>query len=160
MFKFSRRISVSFAGLSFSPDGNYIYFVRSDKSTQLYNYLYTIPVLGGNPRQLIRDIDSPVSFSPDGKQFVFMRGIPDKDAIQLRIAAADGSGERLLAQLPAFAGVILGGSWSPDGKSVAASTLEVGRQVRWVLNVVQVADADSEVALFLAGDSGPPSLVA
>jgi eukaryotic-like serine/threonine-protein kinase len=132
---------VSFAGLSFSPDGNYIYFVRSDKSTQNYRYLYTMPVLGGNPRQLIRDIDSPVSFSPDGKQFVFMRGVPEDEVIQLRIASADGTGDRLVAQLPANASFIFGGSWSPDGKSIAASTLEIGKQVRWVLNVVQVADA-------------------
>jgi eukaryotic-like serine/threonine-protein kinase len=132
---------VSFAGLSFSPDGNYIYFVRSDKTTQNYRYLYSMPVLGGNPRQLIRDIDSPVSFSPDGKQFVFMRGIPEGDAIQLRIAGADGSGDRLLVQLPAFANFMFGASWSPDGKSVAASNLERGKQLRWVLNVVQVSDA-------------------
>ena len=131
---------VSFAGLSFSPDGNYIYFVRSDKSTQNYNYLYTMPVLGGSPRQLIRDIDSPVSFSPDGKQFVFMRGIPDSDVIQLRIAGAEDTGDRLLAQLPAYAGAIFGASWSPDGKSVAVSTLQVGKQVRWVLIIVQTAD--------------------
>ena len=132
---------VSFAGLSFSPDGNYIYFVRSDKTTQNYRYLYTMPVLGGSPRQLIRDIDSPVSFSPDGKQFAFMRGIPEGDAIQLRIAGADGSGDRLLVQLPAFANFIFGASWSPDGRSVAASTLERGKQLRWVLNLVQVSDA-------------------
>jgi len=40
---------VDFAGLSFSPDGNYIYFVRSDKTTQNYRYLYSMPVLGGEP---------------------------------------------------------------------------------------------------------------
>ena len=74
---------VAFAGLTFSPDGNYIYFVRSDKSTQLFNYLYVMPVLGGTPRQLIRDIDTPISFSPDGKQFAFMRGVPDATAAEL-----------------------------------------------------------------------------
>jgi eukaryotic-like serine/threonine-protein kinase len=136
---------VDFAGLSFSPDGNYIYFVRSDKSTQNYRYLYSMPVLGGSPRQLIRDIDSPVSFSPDGKQFVFMRGIPDRDIVQLRIAAADDSGDRLLAQLPAFAGFMVGASWSPDGKSIAASTIETGKQVRWVLNVVQASNGSMKL---------------
>jgi eukaryotic-like serine/threonine-protein kinase len=65
---------VDIAGLSFSPDGNYVYFVRSDKNTENYRYLYEMPVLGGSPRQLIRDIDSPIDFSPDGKQFVFQRG--------------------------------------------------------------------------------------
>ena len=70
---------VSFAGLTFSPDGNYVYFVRSDKSTTNFRYLYVMPVLGGTARQLIRDIDSPLSFSPDGKQFAFMRGVPERN---------------------------------------------------------------------------------
>ena len=132
---------VAFFGLTFSPDGNYIYFVRSDKSTQLYSYLYMMPVLGGTPRQLIRDIDTPVSFSPDGKQFVFMRGVPNATAVELRIAAADGTGDRLLAQVPAipFPTSMLGPSWSPDGKKIAVSMLESG-QIRWVLKVIQVAD--------------------
>ena len=43
--------AVSFAGLTFSPDGNYIYFVRSNKTNLLYNDLYQMPVLGGTPRQ-------------------------------------------------------------------------------------------------------------
>jgi len=131
---------VKFSGLSFSPDGNYIYFARSDKNIELYSYLYSMPVLGGSPRQLLRDIDSPVSFSPDGKQFVFERGVPEANAVQLRIAAADGSAERLLAQIPAFASFMFGASWSPDGKRVATSLLQRGKDVRWVLSVVTVAD--------------------
>jgi Protein kinase domain/WD40-like Beta Propeller Repeat len=133
---------VTFSGLTFSPDGNYIYFVRSDKTTELYDYLYLMPVLGGTARQLIRDIDTPVSFSPDGKQFVFMRGVPNTTAVEVRIAAADGTGDRLLAQLPAVPLTIsmLGPSWSPDGKKIAVSVLETGEQVRWVLNIIQVAD--------------------
>ena len=67
---------VEFVGLNFSPDGNYIYFVRSDKTTENYRYLYQMPVLGGSPRQLVRDIDSPVDFSPDGTHLVFERGVP------------------------------------------------------------------------------------
>src|SRR5271163_614399 len=46
--------AVFFAGLSFSPDGNYIYFARSDKNTNNFRYLYIMPVLGGTPRLLIR----------------------------------------------------------------------------------------------------------
>lgn len=142
---------VSFAGLTFSPDGNYIYFVRSDKSTELYNYLYVMPVLGGTPRQLVRDIDTPVSFSPDGKQFAFMRGVPNATAVQLRIASADGTGDRLLAQLPAIPvpPAMLGPSWSPDGKKIAMSILEAGKQIHWVLDIVQVADG-SEKPLYTA----------
>ena len=147
---------VDFAGLSFSPDANYVYFVRSDKSTQLFRYLYMMPVLGGNVRQLIRDIDSPVSFSPDGKQFVFMRGIAESNAVQLRIAAADGSSDRLLVQLPASANFMFGGSWSPDGKTIAASVLQNGKERTWVLDIIQVADAGVKVLYSGAALIGRP----
>jgi serine/threonine protein kinase/Tol biopolymer transport system component len=136
---------VDFKGLSFSPDGNYIYYVRSDKTTQLYSYLYEMPVLGGNPRQLIRDVDSPIGFSPDGKQFVFMRGVPDGNVEEVRIAAADGNGDRLLVRLPAFAAFAFGATWSPDGKTIAVPTLQVGKETKWVLSVIRVADASVRV---------------
>src|SRR6202035_1324347 len=77
---------VDFAGLSFSPDGNYIYFVRSSPSTVNYDNLYQIPVLGGAARQITVDIDSPPSFSPDGQQFGFVRGIPERGTLEVRIA--------------------------------------------------------------------------
>jgi Tol biopolymer transport system component len=34
-----------FHGLTFSRDGNYIYFVRSDKNDPFFKYLYSMPVL-------------------------------------------------------------------------------------------------------------------
>ena len=131
---------VEIPGLSFSPDGNYIYFVRSDKSTENYRYLYQMPVLGGSPRQLIKDIDSPIDFSPDGSHFVFERGVPDRSVIEIWTAQADGSGQRLVTTLPASAGFIFGATWSPDGNTLAAPTLGVGNDAIWQLNAVNVAD--------------------
>ena len=87
---------VRFYGLTFSPDANYIDFIRSDKNNPGYSYLYQMPVLGGTPRLLIRDIDTPISFSPDGTQFAFVRGVPGKGEVRVLIAKADGSGERVL----------------------------------------------------------------
>jgi eukaryotic-like serine/threonine-protein kinase len=132
---------VDFKGVTFSPDGNFIYYVRSDKTTQLYSYLYQMPVLGGNPRQLIRDIDAPVGFSPDGTQIVFMRGLPDAATVELRIASVDGSGERLLARLPIYPIYMWGASWSPDGKTIALAALQSGKETKWVLDIIRVADA-------------------
>jgi serine/threonine protein kinase len=143
---------INFAGVSFSPDGNYIYFTRSDKSTNLYNFLYSMPVLGGSPRQVLRDIDSPVSFSPDGKQFAFMRGVPDKNVIEIRIANADGSGDHLLASLPSIVIFLYGVAWSPDGKTIAAPVLQSGKDIRWVLDAINVADGS--VKELLSGREG------
>ena len=38
---------VHFVAVSFTPDGNYLMFVRSDKSSLTYRDLYRLPVLGG-----------------------------------------------------------------------------------------------------------------
>jgi WD40-like Beta Propeller Repeat len=82
---------VLFDGLSFSPDGNYIYFTRSEKGALGFHNLYVMPVLGGAQRRLLRDIDGPVSFSPNGKQFAFTRGvINDHSTVEVRIANMDG----------------------------------------------------------------------
>src|SRR5271155_4859471 len=85
-----------FYGLTFSPDGNYIYFTEASKENQLFSSLYKMPVLGGNPQQIVRDIDTSISFAPDGKQFAFIRGTPDKGTLSLLVANADGSGEKVL----------------------------------------------------------------
>jgi serine/threonine protein kinase len=131
---------VSFGGLSFSPDGDYIYFVRSDKSTAYFSYLYLMPVLGGIPRQLIRDVDSAPAFSPDGKQFAYMRGVPERNTIEVRLANADGSNERLLVALAEWPINMFGVAWSPDGKTILAPALRRGKEITWGLHAVNAAD--------------------
>ena len=130
---------VEFRGLTFSPDANYIDFVRSNKINPGYSYLYQMPVLGGTPRQLIRDIDAPISFSPDGTQFAFVRGVAAKGEVRVLIAKADGSGERVLVTRPALLSLV-GPAWSPDGRTVALKTLETAKGLRNVLWAVSVAD--------------------
>jgi Tol biopolymer transport system component len=131
---------VEFAGVTFSPDGNHIYFVRSDKTTAQFRYLYEMPVLGGTPHQLIRDLDTSIDFSPDGNQFVFQRGVPARDVIEIHIAQSDGTGERILATLPANTVFQYGPTWSPDGKTIAVSTLGTGKDINWAVNIINVAD--------------------
>jgi Tol biopolymer transport system component len=112
-----------------------------------------MPVLGGSPRQLIRDIDSTVDFSPDGKQLVFQRGVPDRSLVEIWTAQADGSGEKLVATLSAYAGFMFGPTWSPDGKTVVASTLGVGKDGSWLLNAINVSDGHVRT-LFNGGGRG------
>jgi eukaryotic-like serine/threonine-protein kinase len=104
-----------------------------------FNYLYVMPVLGGIPRQLIRDADSPVSFSPDGRKFVFMRGVPGRLTVEIRIANVDGSDDRLLAALPAYA-VMYGAAWSPNGMTILVSLNQFGKETKWTLSAINVAD--------------------
>jgi serine/threonine protein kinase/Tol biopolymer transport system component len=134
---------VSFTGLTFSPDGNYIYFIRSDKSTFNYSYLYRMPVLGGVPQQLIRDIDGPISFAPDGKRFATVRGVPAKGQVLLIVSSVEGGGEQVLATLSALAArpSLYGPAWSPDGKTLVLSTVSTeGGSLHFVLSAVAVSD--------------------
>jgi eukaryotic-like serine/threonine-protein kinase len=147
-----------FVALSFTPDGNYVMFVRSDKSTTNFRYLYQIPVLGGTPKQLIRDIDSAPTFSPDGQEFAFVRGILEPTSNQILVAKADGSGEHVLADIKSFGPGAAHVSWSADGKLLAMFSPEVhDGGNRWVLKIInrstgEVRDLHSFVTPALALD--------
>ena len=131
-----------FHGLTFSPDGKEIYLVRSDEKDPFFKYLYSISVSGGKLRKRISDVDSPISFSPDGSQFVYEHCLQPKNDIELKIAETDGAGERLLASIHDASGFLFqpGPSWSPDGKTIAVPALEVGTHRTWTLFSVSAKD--------------------
>ena len=116
--------AVSYLNLTFSRDGNYIYYEAWDKKNPYT--LYKIPVLGGAPRKLVEDLDSTVTFSPDGKLMAFIRGDPPSSENALLVANADGTGEKTLAvrREPAsfdnWPNARNAPAWSPDGRSIAA----------------------------------------
>ena len=107
-----------YGGLTFSPDGNYIYFVRRDDSEQAIASLYNAPMLGGTPRLLIKDVDSPIAFSPDGQRFAYLHQHGDSAVTDLKIAGRDGSFERDLFHHKVILTDSLTLSWSPDGKTI------------------------------------------
>src|SRR5437870_1519436 len=68
---------LSYLGMTFSPGGDYLYYSAWDKKNPNNPFtLYQMNALGGAARKLVTDIDSVVTFSPDGKQFAFLRGYP------------------------------------------------------------------------------------
>jgi Tol biopolymer transport system component len=100
-------------GMTFTPDGSYLYFARTGA-------LYQVPSLGGASRQVSTNIDGLISFSPDGKKYVFVRQDNVAKSSSLIVANADGTGEDILstsADPNRFSG--FGPAWSPDGKRVA-----------------------------------------
>jgi eukaryotic-like serine/threonine-protein kinase len=138
---------VVYQGLAMSPDGNYVYFSRSDKTTVNYNYLYSMPVLGGTPKQLIKDVDTPPTWSPDGKKFAFLRGDPVNAVTLVCTANADGSGEAVLAKVPSIVSIPKPISWSPDGKWIAA-TMQTEQNGTSHFDVMLVSPLDGSARKF------------
>jgi hypothetical protein len=63
---------VHYLGLTFSHDGNSLNYVVREKNNA-HGVLYQMPVLGGMVRKLMIGVDSPITLSPDGKRFAFVR---------------------------------------------------------------------------------------
>src|SRR5271168_980109 len=129
-----------YAGLTFSPDASYIYCVRRDESEHTLASLYSAAILGGIPRLLIKDVDSPITFSPDGSRFAFLREDHDSPTFELIVAKSDGSPDRTL-----FKDITLAGpgsyspAWSPDGKTIVITVSQLAQGVTGALLVVDVA---------------------
>ncbi len=123
--QFLGAFALGYLGLTFSPDGNYLYFTRTTPENLARNDLYVMSVFGGTPRQLILNLDSSVSFAPDGNRFTFLRWLPDqKDTFsEIHITNKDGGNDQLIYST---SGKALTPVWSPDGRRIAWPQMEVG----------------------------------
>jgi eukaryotic-like serine/threonine-protein kinase len=129
--------NVDISGATFTPDGNYIYVVRSDKQAKGLSELYKIPSLGGTPVKLFTDIDAPVSFSPDGKQMAIFRNQPQTASGTVFIADSDGSNVRKLYSRNAPFSILFGPAWSPDGRVILVSARDTS-----AISVFAISAAD------------------
>jgi eukaryotic-like serine/threonine-protein kinase len=120
--------------LAFSPDGNYVYFEKSTNAQGTQFDLFLAPVLGGTPKPIIHDIDSNITFSPDGTRIAYLRANdPEVGKYRILASALDGSNETVLriAQ-PTRGDNPRDISWSPDGKRLAYSFPSSGDALSYV----------------------------
>ena len=109
----------AFRGMTFTPDGTQVYYVSYEKGSQI-GKLYQIPALGGTPRVVLEDVDSRVTFAPDGKQLCFLRNDLVQHTSAWFIANSDGTQPRTLIsyKTPDYL-TTEGPAWSPDGQWIA-----------------------------------------
>jgi eukaryotic-like serine/threonine-protein kinase len=111
--------SATIPNVAFSPDGNYIYFRKAENAINSVFNIYRAPVLGGTPKAVVQDVDTAVTFSPDGRRMAYIRANdPEVGKYRLLSNNLDGNDEKVLYIAP-MNGLARWLSWSPDGKKIA-----------------------------------------
>jgi Tol biopolymer transport system component len=103
-----------------------LYFVRSEIGSQSLKYLYRAPVLGGAPQKLVTDIDTNITFSPDGQKFAYvLDNNPSSGRYRLIVHSLETSEEKDLTS-GSLAEGLLDPAWSPDGKVIVCPIQQPG----------------------------------
>jgi eukaryotic-like serine/threonine-protein kinase len=116
---------LQYVGVRFSPDGNYLYFVRGERG-QALKFLYRAPVLGGTPQKLVTDVDSNITFSPDGRNLAYsVNNNPELGKFRLVTYSLEtGVGKTLV--LGTASQYLFDPAWSPDGKTIVCVIVQPG----------------------------------
>ncbi len=126
--------ALHYIGLRFSPDGNYLYFVRGDVGETL-NYLYRAPVLGGTPQKLVTDIDTNITFSPDGQHLAYVvDNNPELGKFRLVVYSLQDDESKTLVT-GNMSQALSAPAWSPDGKTIIGVIFEPGDAISGLMAV-------------------------
>lgn len=110
-------------GMTFSPDGNYVYYAFSAPE-EPHADIYVVPSLGGTPRMVISNAASAPGFSPDGHQLAFIRRASHTQVV---VTDPDDNNEKVVLENSSFLNTGQP-SWSPDGRNILLSEYAFSQQ--------------------------------
>jgi eukaryotic-like serine/threonine-protein kinase len=136
-----------YQALTFSRDGSYLYFLRRDEEEHVIGILYAAPVLGGTPHVVAKDVDSQITFSPDGQQFAFLREKHDSPYWDLIAMKSDGSDERQIFKDQNLLSDAFAPAWSPDGRTIVIPVVQPNKNA--LGGIVQVDAGTGKITTFV-----------
>ncbi|HKG59704.1 MAG TPA: protein kinase [Pyrinomonadaceae bacterium] len=135
--------NVKYLGITFSRDGQYIYFTRKENDDP--GNLYRLAWSGNTPVQIKKHVDSPISLSPQGERFAFVRYDRGTE-YSLILSNIDGSNEEVLAtRKDGDTLSVYGLAWSPDGSKVVCPESRWKSKFQTNLLAFDVNDKHEEV---------------
>lgn len=132
-----------FGGITISRDSNFVYFLKVEGESAVPS-LYQMPVLGGETKKLLDEINTSVATSPDGKRIAFLRQRPATRETFLVIANADGSEARTLATRRPPEAFLRTLAWSPDGQTLACH-IQTNGGLDYAIVAISVADGTEKI---------------
>lgn len=144
--------NLNFASVTFSPSGDRVYYTQMSADFS-FNTLYNVPTLGGTIRKLIEDVDSPVTFSPDGKRFAYMRhtSTNNEDILLAADAATLESTEVIRSKSVGYDFFSPRPAWSPEGERILIGG---GKREGGVTNNMTIGEIDIAAKTFTPLDEG------
>jgi eukaryotic-like serine/threonine-protein kinase len=141
---------VQYAGVRFSPDGNYLYFVRGEPG-EVLKFLYRAPVLGGTPQKLVTDVDTNITFSPDGRSFAYVvMNNPELGKLRLvKYSLETGEAKTLVSGN--MNQRLSDPAWSPDGKTIVCVIQQPGDAIGGLMAVDAVSGKQDLIFAFKDG---------
>ena len=131
---------------TFSPDGQFVYFVSLEKG-EIASSLYRVPTLGGLYTKVLENVATPVTLSPDGTEMAFVRLDTEKPSATLVVASTLGSPERTLLKREGNQSTLgVGSAWSPDGRRIAFASIEIDKSGRGFTRISEIDLSSGEVA--------------
>ena len=137
--------NLEFLQPAFTPDGDYIFYVSKNKGV---GTAFQVSTLGGQSKKILVDIDSPLTFSPDGKRFAFIRHNPTEGGDTIFIVGSDGTNLTPFLQtkeigFDKFTAI----AWSPDGEKMLIGVFKGAVESTQKMKIAAVGLKDKNFSL-------------